>query len=408
MRPREIAALVGLRAPPRDGVARRLARCHDIDDLRTAARRRLPRPVFDYVDGGADEEASLHANREAFRRLRFAPRTLVDVSDPDTSASLPGGSSALPLVLAPTGYSRMMHPAGEQAVARAAARAGLPYTLSTVASTSIEDVARTGHPGLWFQLYIWRDRQLTDDLVRRAHAAGYGVLEVSVDVPVSGHRRRDVRNGLTIPPRLTPRTLASILSRPSFWTAMVRSEAVTFANAPPELDRPEGITIENMSAQFDPSVTWTDVERLRGRWPGRLLVKGPLGPDDARRAMDAGADGVHLSNHGGRQLDRTVPPVLTVRGVREAVGPEATILVDSGIRHGADVVAAVALGADAAAVGRAYLYGLMAGGEAGVDRALSLLAAQTRRTMQLLGVRDVAELREQGPSLVRAPASSDI
>lgn len=392
--------MVGLRPPQRHGTARRLARCQDIADLRTAARRRLPGPVFDYVDGGADEEVSLERNRDAFRRMGFVPRSVVDVSAVDTTTSLLGETQPLPLVLAPTGYSRMMHPDGEEGVARAAARAGLPYTLSTVASTSVEDVAATGHPGLWFQLYIWRDREMVADLVRRADASGYRVLEVSVDVPVSGLRRRDVRNGLTIPPQLTARTLASILSRPGYWTGMVRSPAVTFANAPPSLDGAGGVTIENMSAQFDPSVSWADVAWLRERWPGRLLVKGPLSPEDARRAVDAGADGVHLSNHGGRQLDRCVPPVRTVPAVRDAVGPDATVLVDSGIRSGADIVAAVALGADAGAVGRAYLYGLMAAGEPGVDHALALLAAQVRRTMQLLGVTSVGELRERGTELL--------
>jgi L-lactate dehydrogenase (cytochrome) len=242
---------------------------------------------------------------------------------------------------------------------------------------------------------------MTADLVRRAHEHGYRVLEVCVDVPVSGHRRRDVRNGLTIPPRLTPRTLASIAIRPGFWLDMVGGDPVTFANAPPGIDGAGGVTIENMSAQFDPSVTWADVGALRAQWPGRLLVKGPLDPDDARRAIAEGADGVHLSNHGGRQLDRALAPILTVRAVREALGARPAILVDSGIRHGADVVAAVALGADAGAIGRAYLYGLMAAGEPGVEHALGLLAAQTRRTMQLLGVTSVADLRERGPSLVR-------
>jgi L-lactate dehydrogenase (cytochrome) len=408
MRPREIAALIGLRPPARSAVARRLARCHDVDDLRRTARRRLPGPVFDYVDGGADDEASLERNREAFRRIGFVPRSLVDVSAVDTATTLLGRAMPLPMVLAPTGYSRMMHPDGEEGVARAAARAGLSYTLSTVASTSIEDVAATGHPALWFQLYIWRDRDMVADLVRRAHEHGYGVLEVSVDVPVSGLRRRDVRSGLTIPPQLTARTLASIVSRPSYWVGMIRHPPVTFANAPPSVDGVGGVTIENMSAQFDPSVGWADVEALRRRWPGRLLVKGPLSPDDARRAVAAGADGVHLSNHGGRQLDRIVPPIRTLRTVRAAVGPEATLVVDSGIRHGADVVAAVALGADAGAIGRAYLYGLMTGGERGVAHAIGLLGAQVRRTMQLLGVTSVGELRELGHELLELDGFSGI
>lgn len=392
--------MVGMRAPHR-GAPARLARCHDIEDLRTAARRRLPGPIFDYVDGGADEELSLERNRDAFRRWGFAPRVLVDVASVDMSTTLFGSSSPLPLVLAPTGYSRMLHPDGEQAVARAAARAGLGYTLSTVASTSLEDVATTGHPGLWFQLYPWRDRAMTADLMHRAWELGYGVLELSVDVPVPGHRRRDVRNGLTIPPQLTTGTLASILVRPAFWVSMVRSPAVSFANAPPDLDGTGGVTIENMSAQFDPTVTWDDLVAIRAAWPGKLLVKGPLGPADAQRAVATGADGVHLSNHGGRQLDRWVPPIEELPAVRDAVGEDATVLVDSGIRSGADLAVAIALGADAGAIGRAYLYGLMVAGEPGVDHALALLSAQFKRTMQLLGVTSVAELRHVGPEVLR-------
>lgn len=406
MRPSEVAALIGVRRPEWSGVRRRVARCHDVEDLRAEARRRLPTPVFDYVEGGADDELSLERNRAAYRRWEFVPRILRDVATVDPATDLLGARIPVPLALAPTGYTRMMHPAGEAAVARAAARAGLPYALSTVASTSIEDVAATRHSHLWFQLYIWRDRAMTEDLLRRAWHHGYEVLEVSVDVPVSGHRRRDVRNGLTIPPRLTARTLASIVSRPSYWMGMLRSPAVTFANAPPSVGSGGGLTIDNMSGQFDPTVSWKDLEAVRSRWPGRFLVKGPLGPEDARRAVASGADGLHLSNHGGRQLDRLIPPLDLLPGVREAVGPGPAILVDSGIRHGADIAVALALGADAGAAGRAYLYGLMAAGEPGVDRALSLLAEQFRRTMQLLGAKSVAELRAEGRQLVRRADSA--
>ncbi len=382
-----------------DATRRRLSACHDIADLRAAGRRLTPRPVFDYVDGGADEELSLRANARAFRRWRFQPRALVDVSEADTSAAFLGSVAPLPLALAPTGYTRMMHPAGEIGAARAAGRHGLPYTLSTMATTTIEDLAAVaGGTDLWFQLYILRDSGLNKELVDRAAAAKYRVLVVTVDCFVTGHRTRDRRNGLVIPPALTARALASIAGKPGYWARMLRSPAIDFANFAGRA----AVTIEGTGALFNPAITWDDIADLRSRWPGRLVVKGPLSPADAARAVAAGADGLQLSNHGGRQLDRAVPPVQTIAAVREAVGPDVTVLVDSGIRHGSDIAVALALGADACAVGRAYLYGLMAGGEAGVDKALDILAAQFRRTMQLLGVPSVTELRSAGRELLVA------
>jgi L-lactate dehydrogenase (cytochrome) len=406
MRAREIRELLALERPEWRPSRRRLRRCHQIADMRELARKRTPRAVFDYVEGGADEELSLVRNVDAFRQWELIPRTPRDVSVSDTSTTVFGARIAVPLICSPTGYTRMMHSAGELAVARAAARAGLPYGLSTVASTSIEDVAATGHPNLWFQLYVWRDRDLTAELVRRAWAAGYRVLEVSVDAPVSGYRIRDVRNGLTIPPRITAAALMSIARKPEYWIDVLRHPAIAFANAPPSLEAGGGITIENVTAQFDPSLTWEDVASLREQWPGSLVVKGALSPEGARAAVAAGADGLHLSNHGGRQLDRAVPPVDLLPEVRDAVGEETTIIVDSGIRHGTDIAIAVALGADAAGIGRAYLYGLMVGGEAGVQRALALLGAEFKRTMQLLGAVSVAELRLAGAGLLRRRGGS--
>ncbi|MGH3181081.1 MAG: alpha-hydroxy acid oxidase [Streptosporangiaceae bacterium] len=391
-----------------DATRRRLSACHDLADLRVAGRRLTPRPVFDYVDGGADEELSVRANTRAFRRWRFQPRALVNVSDADTSAAFLGSVAPLPLALAPTGYTRMMHPAGEIGAARAAQRHGLPYTLSTMATTTIEAVPEAvssqptgpgrppGQPDLWFQLYILRDSGLNKELVDRAAAARYRVLVVTVDCFVTGHRTRDRRNGLVIPPELTARTLASIAGKPGYWVRMLRSPAIDFAN----FTGHSAVTIEHTGLLFNPAITWDDIAELRARWPGQLVIKGPLGPADARRAVAAGADGLQLSNHGGRQLDRAVPPADMIAAVREAVGPEVSVLADSGIRHGSDIAVALALGADACAVGRAYLYGLMAGGEAGVDKALDILAAQFKRTMQLLGVRSVAELRAAGPELL--------
>jgi L-lactate dehydrogenase (cytochrome) len=265
-----------------------------------------------------------------------------------------------------------------------------------MSTTTIEAVSEGAQPDLWFQLYILRDAGLNKELVDRAAAAKYRVLVVTVDCFVTGHRIRDRRNGLVIPPELTVGTLLSIAGKPGYWTRMLRNPAIDFAN----FTGHSAVTIEDTGQLFNPAITWDDIAELRARWPGRLIVKGPLGPEDCLHALSVGADGVQLSNHGGRQLDRTVPPVQTIAAVREAVGPDATILVDSGVRHGSDIAVALALGADACAIGRAYLYGLMAGGEAGVNKALDILAGQFKRTMQLLGVPSVAELRSLGSSLL--------
>jgi L-lactate dehydrogenase (cytochrome) len=396
MRASEIRQLIKMKPVERDATRRRLSACHDIDDLRGMGRRLLPRPVFDYVDGGADEELSMAANIRAFRRWRFQPRALPEITTVDASARVLDRELPLPLVLAPTGYTRMMHPAGEIGAARSAQRHGLPYTLSTMATTTIEAVAEGAQPDLWFQLYILRDSGMNKELVDRAAAAGYRVLMVTVDTIVTGHRTRDHRNGLVIPPELTVRTLASIAARPGYWIQMLRGEAIDFAN----FSRHAALTIEGTGALFNPAASWDDIAVLRDRWPGKLVLKGPLSPTDARRAVALGADGVQLSNHGGRQLDRAVSPVDLIAPVRDAVGPDVSVLVDSGVRHGSDIAVALALGADACAIGRAYLYGLMVGGEAGVDKALDILAGQFARTLHLLGMGSAAELRAHGRELL--------
>jgi L-lactate dehydrogenase (cytochrome) len=398
----EVRALVRPAAPEFDPVRRRLARCHDVAGLRAAARRVLPRAVFDYVDGAADEEVSLAANRRAFREHAFLPRAMRDVAAPSLRTRVLGSDLAAPFGLAPTGYSRMMHPAGEQAAARAAADTlggPVPYALSTVGTASIEDVGATGHPAWWFQLYVLRDRALTWALLDRAAAAGATVLDVAVDTAVGGQRLRDLRHGITIPPSIRLRTIADIAVHLPYWTAMVSGPALRFANL--TLDPAAGPpTVAGLADLFDPSVTWDDLAQVRAHWPGRLLVKGPLGPADAKRAVSLGADGVHLSNHGGRQLDRTIPPVRLVRPVREALGDGPAVVLDSGIRHGSDIAVGLALGADLCLVGRAYLYGLAAGGEQGVRRAIAILHAELRRTMQLCGVTSVPELRTAGRDIL--------
>jgi L-lactate dehydrogenase (cytochrome) len=403
MRVREMRKLVQLRTVPLDARTRRLGGCYDISDLRRAAKRLIPRPVFDYVEGAADEEISVAANVAAFRSWRFLPRVLAGVESTDTSAPVLGSTLPVPMVLAPTGYTRMLHPDGEIGAARSAFRHGLPYTLSTMATTGIEELRGWVGGGvggldaeLWFQLYLTRDRAQAYKLVELAGSNGYKALVVTVDTVVSGNRVRDLRNGLSIPPALTVKTVASIGAKPGYWYRLLAGPALDYANF---AGRPP-TTVMKSADFFDADLNWDDIADLRARWPGRLLLKGPLGPADARRALELGLDGVQLSNHGGRQLDRTVAPVDLIAPVREAVGPAFTILVDSGVRHGADAVIALALGADAAVLGRAYLYGLMVGGEAGVDRALDLLIGQFRSTMQFLGMTSVAELRKHGRDLL--------
>jgi L-lactate dehydrogenase (cytochrome) len=402
MRVQEMRKLVRLRSVELDATRRRLASCHDVADLRRVAKRRIPRPVFDYVDGAADEEVAVAGNTAAFRRWRFLPRVLADVAAIDTSGSVLGSPVPVPFTLGPAGYTRMMHPDGEIGVARSGTRHGLPYALSTMATTGIEELAGAvsgasgGQADLWFQLYILKDRARAADLVSRAADSGYRVLVVTVDTVVAGNRLRDQRNGLSIPPELSVRTVASVAGKPGYWLRLLSGPALEYANfagLPPT-------TIMKTADFFDPGIDWSDIADLRSRWPGKLIIKGPVSPADARRAVELGVDGIQLSNHGGRQLDRCVAPADLIAPVREAIGPAVTVLVDSGIRHGADVVVALALGADAGVLGRAYLYGLMAGGEAGVDRALDLLTGQFISTMRLLGVTSVAELRKRGRELL--------
>jgi L-lactate dehydrogenase (cytochrome) len=376
---------------PRTGTAleRRLARAQTIDDLRLLGRARTPRPVFDYVDGAADDEHSLRRSREVFDRLTFHPHVLRDVSGVDTTTTFLGRSASMPIAFGPTGFTRMMQHEGERAVVRAAARAGIPYTLSTMGTTTIADVVRaSGGSDVWFQLYVWRDRARSKELIDQAREAGARALMLTVDVPVPGARLRDVRGGLTIPPTLSVRTLAKMARHPNWWLNLLTTEPLTFAafsQAPTELH-------DLIASMFDPAVGVDDVEWLRGAWDGPLVVKGIQRVDDARTVVAAGADAIVLSNHGGRQLDRAVTPLELVPPTVEAVGDRAEVYVDTGIRSGADVAAAVALGARGGFVGRAYMYGLMAGGEKGVERAATILHDQLRRTMALLGARTLTEL----------------
>jgi L-lactate dehydrogenase (cytochrome) len=385
----ELSELIRPRHLPGDGTDRRLARAVTVGDLREIARKRVPRAVFDYTDGAAGAEISLRRSREAFERIEFCPSVLRDVSVVDTATTLLGKPATLPLGFAPTGFTRLMHTDGESAVARVAERVGVPYALSTMGTTSLEAVAAAAPAGRrWFQLYLWRDREASRALVERARDAGYEALVLTVDTPVAGPRLRDVRNGFSIPPALTMRTVANAAVHPRWWIDLLTTEPLEFAS----LRSWGGTVAELVDRVFEPAATLADVRALREAWPGALVVKGVQGADDARAVVDAGADAVVVSNHGGRQLDRSPTPLEQLPAVVRAVGDRAEVYLDGGILDGADIVAAVALGARACLVGRAYLYGLMAGGERGVQRAADILTKEISRTLQLLGVASIAEL----------------
>jgi L-lactate dehydrogenase (cytochrome) len=388
-----------------DPVARRLARAASVADLRAMARRRLPRGVFDYIDGGAEDERTMAANSAAFAAVSFRPRVLRDVGNIDPSTTLLGRRLPLPLVLAPTGFTRIADPDGELAVARAAGRAGLPYTLSTLSTRSIEEVAEAGAGPKWFQVYVWRDRGLVKEMVGRAATAGYEALVLTVDTAVLGRRERDVRRGFSLPPKIGLGTLVDGVAHPSWTWRFLRSEPIRFANVADTASAGDGSTAvtlsEYVNTQFDPGLSWRDVEWMRSVWAGPLVIKGVQTTDDARLAADAGVEAIALSNHGGRQLDSAPATLDLVAPVADAVGDRLEIVCDGGVRRGSDIVKAVALGARACMAGRAYLYGLGAAGERGVDYVLGLLDADVRRTMALVGASSVAEL---GHELVDRPS----
>lgn len=393
----ELEPLLRVRPPQLDPTARRLAKALTIADLRRVARRRTPRSVFDYTDGAADGEISMRRARALFAALELRPSVLRDVSDVDTSTTVLNKRSASPFGFAPTGFTRLMHHEGERAVARVAQRRGIPYALSTLGTTSIEDLSAAAPDARkWFQLYVWRDRAAGADLMRRAAESGFEALVLTVDVPVAGARLRDVRNGFAIPPALTLSTVVDAGLHPAWWLNLLTTEPLTFAS----LHAWPGTVGDLISQLFDPTMTIDDLGWIRSCWDGPLVVKGIQTVEDARRVVDAGADALVVSNHGGRQLDRAPVPLRVLPDVVDAVGDRAEVYVDGGITHGADVVAAIALGARLAMVGRAYLYGLMAGGERGADRAAGILEGEVRRTMALLGVSRVDEL---GPEHVRLP-----
>jgi L-lactate dehydrogenase (cytochrome) len=397
-RPSELAPLLRFKTPEFNGKKRRLDRALTIWDLRDIAKRRTPKAPFDYTDGAAESEVALARAREAFGDIEFNPSILKDVSKVDMSREVLGGMSALPVGIAPTGFTRMMHAEGEIAGVKTAEKWGIPFALSTMGTRSIEEVAAAGpNARKWFQLYMWKDRDRSMELVDRAHKAGFETLLVTVDVPVAGARLRDKRNGFSIPPALTLGTVLNALPRPWWWVDFLTTDPLQFAS----LSKWEGTVGELLDFMFDPTVTYEDLKWIKSQWPGKLVVKGVQTVEDAKKLAAIGVDGIVLSNHGGRQLDRSAVPFHVLPEVVKAVGKQTEVHLDTGIMSGADIVAAVALGAKFTMVGRAYLYGLMAGGQEGVHRTFEILSEQLARTMQLLGVTNLEELEPRHVTQLR-------
>lgn len=394
---RRIPTLADLRATmnfrrPGNPAAARLGLAQTIWDLRAIAKRRTPKGPFDYTDGAAESEVGIARARQAFEDIELHPAVLEDVTDVSTGWDVLGRRSRYPLAIAPTGFTRLMHAEGESAGARAAAAFGIPFTLSTLGTTSIEKVREASPDGrLWMQLYMMKERHRSLELVERAHAAGYDTLMITVDTPVAGARHRDARNGMQFPPQLTLSTLVDAAPKVEWWWNFLTTEPITFA----AISKWDGTVGELLDAMFDPSVDYEALEEVRAAWPGKLVVKGVQSVQDAKRLADLGVDAITLSNHGGRQLDRAPVPFLLLPEVAREVGNDLEVHLDTGIMSGTDIVAAVALGARTTMVGRAYLYGLMAGGRAGVNRALRILTGEIERTMRLLGVRALEELGPQ-------------
>ena len=397
-KPRELLEFMQFKKPSLDFAGNRLQSALTIYDLRRIAKRRTPAAAFDYTDGAAEGELSMTRARQAFEDVEFHPGILTDVSTVDTTTKVLGGTSALPFGIAPTGFTRLMQTEGEIAGSGAAGAAGIPFTLSTLGTTSIEDVRRVNPNGrLWFQLYVMRQREISYGLVERAAKAGYDTLFFTVDTPIAGARLRDKRNGFSIPPQLSLKTVANAIPRPWWWYDFLTTPKLEFAS----LSSTGGTVGELLDAAMDPSINYEDLKEIRELWPGKIVIKGVQNVEDSKKLADLGVDGILLSNHGGRQLDRAPVPFHLLPEVVREVGKDTEVMVDTGIMNGADVVASLALGAKFTLIGRAYLYGLMAGGRRGVDRTIEILSEEVRRTMRLLQVSCVEELEPKHVTQLR-------
>lgn len=387
--PAELLELMQFKKPELNAKKRRLDAALTIYDLRAIAKRRTPKAAFDYTDGSAEYELSLTRARQAFEDIEFNPDILRPAANVDTSTEILGARSAMPFGIAPTGFTRLMQTEGEIAGATAAGEAGIPFTLSTLGTTSIEDVKAANPYGRnWFQLYVMRQREVSYGLVERAARAGFDTLMFTVDTPVAGARLRDKRNGFSIPPQLTLGTIIDAIPRPWWWFDFLTTPTLEFAS----LSTTGGTVGELLDSAMDPTISYDDLAIIREMWPGKIVIKGVQNVADSVRLIDHGVDGIILSNHGGRQLDRAPIPFRLLPEVVREVGKDATIMIDTGIMNGADIVASVALGAKFTLIGRAYLYGLMAGGHAGVTRTIDILRSEIERTMKLLGVSSLQEL----------------
>ncbi|MBF1650542.1 MULTISPECIES: alpha-hydroxy acid oxidase [unclassified Rothia (in: high G+C Gram-positive bacteria)] len=397
-KPSELKEFMTFKKPSLDFAGNRLEKALTIYDLRKIAKRRTPAAAFDYTDGAAEGEFSMNRARQAFEDIEFHPGVLTDVSTVDTTTEVLGGTSAMPFGIAPTGFTRLMQTEGEIAGAGAAGAAGIPFTLSTLGTTSIEDVRAADPNGrLWFQLYVMREREISYGLVERAAKAGFDTLFFTVDTPVAGARLRDKRNGFSIPPHLTMKTLLNAIPRPWWWFDFLTTPKLEFAS----LSSTGGTVGELLDNAMDPSINYEDLKIIREMWPGKIVIKGVQNLEDSKKLADLGVDGILLSNHGGRQLDRAPVPFHLLPEVVREVGMDTEVMVDTGIMNGADIVASMALGAKFTLVGRAYLYGLMAGGRRGVDRTIEILSDEVRRTMKLLQVHNIAELEPKHVTQLR-------
>ena len=397
-KPSELKEFMTFKKPSLDFAGNRLEKALTIYDLRKIAKRRTPAAAFDYTDGAAEGEFSMNRARQAFEDIEFHPGVLTDVSTVDTTTEVLGGTSAMPFGIAPTGFTRLMQTEGEIAGAGAAGAAGIPFTLSTLGTTSIEDVRAAAPNGrLWFQLYVMREREISYGLVERAAKAGFDTLFFTVDTPVAGARLRDKRNGFSIPPHLTMKTLLNAIPRPWWWFDFLTTPKLEFAS----LSSTGGTVGELLDNAMDPSINYEDLKIIREMWPGKIVIKGVQNLEDSKKLADLGVDGILLSNHGGRQLDRAPVPFHLLPKVVREVGNDVEVMVDTGIMNGADIVASMALGAKFTLIGRAYLYGLMAGGRRGVDRTIEILSDEVRRTMKLLQVHNIAELEPKHVTQLR-------
>ena len=397
-KPSELMEFMQFKKPSLDFTGNRLEKALTIYDLRKIAKRRTPAAAFDYTDGAAEGEFSMNRARQAFEDIEFHPGVLTDVSTVDTTTEVLGGTSAMPFGIAPTGFTRLMQTEGEIAGSGAAGAAGIPFCLSTLGTTSIEDVRKVNPDGrLWFQLYVMREREISYGLVERAAKAGFDTLFFTVDTPVAGARLRDKRNGFSIPPQLSLKTVANAIPRPWWWYDFLTTPKLEFAS----LSSTGGTVGELLDNAMDPSINYEDLKIIREMWPGKIVIKGVQNLEDSKKLADLGVDGILLSNHGGRQLDRAPVPFHLLPEVVREVGNDVEVMVDTGIMNGADIVASMALGAKFTLIGRAYLYGLMAGGRRGVDRTIEILSDEVRRTMKLLQVHNIAELEPKHVTQLR-------